>query len=126
MAFAFYMKQIWTPPTKESPKPIVYFGLSMYLVGTTAVLAAYGLAMARSRWRRPFSLNGSFITAETLGNDAGVRRPDVLGLVRFCLLGLGADVDDARLHELNARLSLPKPATAKRAPKKRVPARKRS
>jgi len=61
------------------------------------------------------SLNGSFITAEALGNDAGVRRPDVFGLVGFCLLGLGAEVDEARLRGLDGRLVLPK-QSRRRAP----------
>jgi len=67
------------------------------------------------------SLNGSYITAEALGNDAGVRRPDVFGLVAFCLAALGARIDEARLRDLNAGLALPKPAAAAR---RRVPARK--
>ena len=71
------------------------------------------------------SLNGSYITAEALGNDAGVRRPDVFGLVSFCLLGLGASLDEARLRGINAGLVLPKPASSKRATPKKRPAKKR-
>jgi len=59
------------------------------------------------------SLNGSFITAEALGNDAGVRRPGVFGLVGFCLRGLGASIDEDRLRDLNDRLALPRPVPAR-------------
>jgi len=53
------------------------------------------------------SLNAAFITTETIGNDAGVRRPDVKGVTAFCLRGLGADVDDAWYESIAGRLRLP-------------------
>jgi AcrR family transcriptional regulator len=54
------------------------------------------------------ALNTATVTSDTLGNDVGVRRPDVEGLVRFCLRGLGADVELRRLRRINGRLRLPK------------------
>jgi AcrR family transcriptional regulator len=53
------------------------------------------------------SLNAAFITTETLGNDAGVRRPDVFAVATFCLRGLGAEVDGDWLADINTRLRLP-------------------
>jgi hypothetical protein len=83
------------------------------------------------------SLNAAFITADMLGNDAGVRRPDVATLVAFCLQGLGAELDSGWLDRVEAGLRLPSrrrraeaaaPRTARRArrpsqPRKR-PAKK--
>lgn len=53
------------------------------------------------------SLNAAFITSETLGNDAGVRRPALLAVASFGLHGLGADVDDAWLAAVDGKLRLP-------------------
>ncbi len=55
------------------------------------------------------SINGAYITAETLGNDAGVRRPEPVALTLFCLRGLGADVDEAWIQAVEARLRFPGP-----------------
>ena len=66
------------------------------------------------------SLNTAFITAETLGSDAGVRRPDALEMIAFGLRGLGAAVDDAWLRDVESRLVFPKArASRPRAAKKR-------
>ena len=48
------------------------------------------------------TINAAFITAETLGNDAGVRRPDLVGITSFCLRGLGAELPDD-WHEIGLR-----------------------
>jgi hypothetical protein len=72
------------------------------------------------------ALNASYITAESLGNDAGVARPDVYALVDFCLRGIGADVDRPWLEKIDSRLRLPKPkrkTAAKTSPAKRSAAR---
>ena len=53
------------------------------------------------------ALKSSFITSQTLGNDSGVRLPDVFGLTAFCLAGLGAPVDDGWLEAVGAKLHLP-------------------
>jgi AcrR family transcriptional regulator len=53
------------------------------------------------------SLNSAYITAETLGNDAGVRRPDAIALTLFGLRGLGAEVDEPWLATVEARLRFP-------------------
>jgi len=53
------------------------------------------------------ALNAAFITTETLGNDVGIRRPDVVGITSFCLRGLGADVADDWFETVGARLLLP-------------------
>ena len=53
------------------------------------------------------ALKSAFLTGQTLGNDTGVRLPDVGGLVAFCLAGLGAPVDDAWLAAVDRKLRLP-------------------
>ena len=53
------------------------------------------------------SLNAAVITSETLGNDAGVPAPNAVGVTAFCLRGLGAEIDDAWLATVEARLRLP-------------------
>ena len=53
------------------------------------------------------SLNAAFITSQTLGNDAGVPRPDVVGFASFCLRGLGAELDERWYEEVSARLRFP-------------------
>lgn len=58
------------------------------------------------------TVNAAFITAETLGNDAGVRRPDLVGVTSFCLRGLGAEVADDWHESISARLRFPAPAPA--------------
>ncbi|MGO9856476.1 MAG: TetR/AcrR family transcriptional regulator [Acidimicrobiales bacterium] len=52
------------------------------------------------------SLNAAFITTETIGNDAGVRRPDIAALTSFSLRGLGAELDDGWYDAIGARLRL--------------------
>ncbi|HEY9556924.1 MAG TPA: TetR/AcrR family transcriptional regulator [Acidimicrobiales bacterium] len=72
------------------------------------------------------SMNSTYITAEALGNDVGARRPDRHSLILFCLRGLGADVDEAWVADVEDRLVLPKGKgrglgpgpRAKRAPRK--------
>ena len=49
------------------------------------------------------ALNSAFIHSLTLGNEYGLELPDPQGLARFCLRGMGADLDDdwyARVSEL--------------------------
>ena len=53
------------------------------------------------------SVNAAFITAATVGNDAGVPRPDLLGITSFCLRGLGADLGDEWYDSVSSRLRLP-------------------
>jgi AcrR family transcriptional regulator len=55
------------------------------------------------------SLNAAFITTGTLGNDAGVGRPDVVGITSFCLRGLGAELDDVWYDSIASRLQFPAP-----------------
>lgn len=65
------------------------------------------------------ALNGAYITAATLGNDAGVHRPGVAELVTFCLRGLGADVTPSWVEAVRARIRLPEagaPAFSARRP----------
>jgi hypothetical protein len=59
------------------------------------------------------SLNTPFITAETLGGDAGMRRPDAVEMIAFGLRGLGATVDDAWLRDVESRLVFPMPRAAR-------------
>lgn len=53
------------------------------------------------------SLNAAFITTGTLGNDAGVSRPDVAGITSFCLQGLGAELDEGWFDRISSGLQLP-------------------
>jgi AcrR family transcriptional regulator len=53
------------------------------------------------------TINAAFITAETLGNDAGVRRPDLVEVTSFCLRGLGAELPDDWHETVSARLRFP-------------------
>jgi AcrR family transcriptional regulator len=69
------------------------------------------------------SLNAAVITTERLGNDIGVRRPDPMGVVLFCLQGLGADLEPGYLEGLAQRLQLPG-ATPSRTPRRRSSAKK--
>ena len=73
------------------------------------------------------SLNAAFITSETLGNDAGVDPPDVVGVASFCLQGLGAKLDEGWFDSIEGRLrfparrraAAPAPASAARRPAKK-------
>jgi AcrR family transcriptional regulator len=56
------------------------------------------------------SINAACITAETIGNDAGVRQPDLRGITSFCLRGLGAELPDDWYDRITARLRIPPPA----------------
>lgn len=53
------------------------------------------------------TLNAGAITSSTLGNDTGVRPPDVADLVVFALRGLGASLDRQQVEAVGARLRLP-------------------
>ena len=55
------------------------------------------------------SLNAAFITTRTLGNDAGVPRPDVGAVTSFCLRGLGAELPRGWFKRIDAKLRLPPP-----------------
>ena len=73
------------------------------------------------------STNTAVITAQRVGNDAGVPGPDRLAAVRFCLGGLGADVTSISLGELDGRIAMPPPARRSRAaakPRKKPAAKK--
>jgi AcrR family transcriptional regulator len=61
------------------------------------------------------SLNAAFITTGMLGNDAGVHRPEVVGITSFCLRGLGAELDDQWYDSIATRLHFPK-TRRRRAP----------
>jgi AcrR family transcriptional regulator len=61
------------------------------------------------------SLNAAFITTGTIGNDAGVRRPDVVSITSFCLRGLGAELGDQWYDSIASRLQFPR-ARSRRAP----------
>jgi hypothetical protein len=76
------------------------------------------------------SLNAAFITTETIGNDAGVRRPDVAAVTSFCLRGLGAELDDGWYDAVSARLQLSaspsRPASARNVADRRPAPRRRA
>ena len=76
------------------------------------------------------TITAAFITAGTVGNDAGVHRPDVEGIASFCLRGLGADLTDEWYGAVSHRLRLPTPRNAAfpgaRRPKADPPGRRRA
>ena len=82
------------------------------LVDDAATAGKIKVADADSATFMVLALNAAHITAGTLGNDAGVGRPDEPVVVAFCLRGLGADADAAWLKDVESRLAMPK-ATAK-------------
>lgn len=85
------------------------------LVEAAAADGRIEVADADSATFMVLALNAAHITAGTLGNDAGVSRPEEHTEVTFCLRGLGADVDQKWLARVESRLALPKPkATSKR------------
>jgi AcrR family transcriptional regulator len=55
------------------------------------------------------SLNAAFITTGMVGNDAGVRRPDLVGFTSFCLRGLGAELEGEWYDDIASRVQLPTP-----------------
>ena len=55
------------------------------------------------------STNAAVITADRVGNDAGVAGPDAMTSVAFCLRGLGAEFTAKELASIDRRLTLPKP-----------------
>jgi AcrR family transcriptional regulator len=67
------------------------------------------------------SLNAAYITTGTLGNDAGVSRPEPEDIVAFSLRGLGAQLDAGWFASISKRLQLP----ARRPAAKRPTAKKR-
>jgi AcrR family transcriptional regulator len=72
------------------------------------------------------SLNAAVITADTLGNDAGVRRPDVEAATTFCLRGLGADLEPGWFDRVGKQVRLPGPAPTAKAKAKKRAAKKRT
>jgi AcrR family transcriptional regulator len=74
------------------------------LVEDAATAGHVSVADAEAATFMLVSLNTSFITAETLGSDTAVARPDAHGMVAFCLRGLGAEVDERLLQGVDARL----------------------
>jgi AcrR family transcriptional regulator len=58
------------------------------------------------------SVNAAFITAATVGNDAGVPRPDLAGVASFCLRGLGADLGAEWFDSVSSRLRFPDAAAS--------------
>ena len=86
--------------------------LTSLVRGLVEAAAVGGRIQADDREAATFmilSLNAAVITAETVGNDAGVHRPDTVGLTSFCLRGLGADLEDTWYESIDARLRFPKP-----------------
>jgi len=76
------------------------------------------------------TITAAFITAGTVGNDAGVHRPDVEAITSFCLRGLGADVTNEWYGAVSQRLVLPAPpngpVSAARRRKAPTPGRRRA
>ena len=93
------------------------------LVESAAADGRIDVADAEAATFMILSLNAAFITAETIGNDVGVRRPGVADITSFCLRGLGADLDHDWYDAVIARLRLPSPppstAGASKSPSRR-------
>lgn len=77
------------------------------LVGAAMAAGVVGVDDAEEAAFVLLSLNATFITAHTTGNDAGVPRPDVATFASFCLRGMGAAVDAAWIERVEAALRLP-------------------
>jgi len=77
------------------------------LVGEAATAGRIRVADADAATFMLLALNAASITADTLGNDAGVRPPDVADLAAFCLRGLGADLADGWFERIDGALRLP-------------------
>ncbi len=89
------------------------FAVTSLLLGLIEDAAASGCITAADPEGATFlilTVNAAFITAETLGNDAGVGRPDLVGITSFCLRGLGADMPDGWHEKVSGRLRFPAPA----------------
>ena len=52
------------------------------------------------------ALNSAYITSQTLGNEYGVELPDRERHARFCLQGIGAQLDDGWYDRVSARINL--------------------
>lgn len=63
------------------------------------------------------STNAAVITADRVGNDAGVAGPDAMTAVAFCLRGLGAEFTAEDLAAIDRRLTLPKPPKGSKSSK---------
>jgi len=93
----------------KSQQPVTV--LMLELVAEAAESGAIRASDPEAATYMVLAMKSAFITSQTLGNDSGVRLPEVFGLVSFCLAGLGAQVDDAWLDAVGARLRLPKRIT---------------
>ncbi len=85
------------------------------LVEAAAAAGRIQVADAEAATFMILSLNAAFITAETIGNDVGARRPTVPDITSFCLRGLGAALDDGWYDAVEARLRLPDPGRSRSA-----------
>jgi len=52
------------------------------------------------------ALNSAYLTSQTLGNEYGVDLPDHEAYCRFCLQGLGAELDDGWYQRVNGALQV--------------------
>jgi AcrR family transcriptional regulator len=57
------------------------------------------------------SINAAFITTGTIGNDAGVHRPEINEVASFCMRGLGAQLEHSWYESIDARLQFPTTGT---------------
>ena len=56
------------------------------------------------------ALKASYIISRTLGNDYGLELPDPEELTRFCIQGLGAELEEGWYASISSRLQAPKGA----------------
>ncbi len=54
------------------------------------------------------ALNHAYVISSTLGNEYGLELPDHVAFTRFCLQGLGAEVDDAWYARVDGLVHLPR------------------
>jgi AcrR family transcriptional regulator len=90
--------------------------LLLTLVSSAASAGRIEVADPRGATFLILSVNAAFITAATVGNDAGVPPPDLAGIASFCLRGLGADLSDEWYDSVSSRLRFPV-ASEPRAPR---------
>jgi AcrR family transcriptional regulator len=96
-----------TRPDLVGRAQVAVTALMRGLVEAAAAAGRLGVSDPEAATFMVVALNAAVITTETIGNDAGIRPPDVVGLTSFCLRGLGADLDDSWYESVSSRLRLP-------------------
>lgn len=100
------LNQVEPELVARSQEPVLLLFTELY----RAAVAAGGIL---DRGEQPAvymitALNHALVISSTLGNEYGLELPDHEAFSRFCLQGLGAEVDDAWYARVGARIRLPR------------------